>query len=83
MKKTKTVNLGKKGSFTSHPGRLHRELGIPQGQKIGMARKKAALKSSNPQTRRDARSAMGYAAMNHKGGGHHKAVGEHSGYTHL
>lgn len=51
-------------TFTSHPGRLHRELGVPRGQKIGHARKEAALKSSNPQTRRDARSALGYEAMN-------------------
>ena len=62
---TKTVNLGSKGSYTSHPGRLHRELGIPEDQKIGQKRERAALHSSNPQTRRDARSAIGYAHMNH------------------
>lgn len=61
--KTKTVDLGEKGSYTSHPGRLHRELGIPQGEKIGMERKREALHSSSPQTRRDARSAIGYASM--------------------
>lgn len=83
--KTKKVNLGKKGSFTSHPGRLHREMGIPQGQKIPMSRKRAALHSSNPQERRDARAAIGYAAMNHsKPGKHdrakhepHNAIGSH------
>jgi len=61
--KTKTVDLGKKGSWTSHPGRLHRELGVPEGQKLGEARISAALNSPNPQTRRDARAAKGYAAM--------------------
>jgi hypothetical protein len=70
--KTKKVNLGKKNSFTSHPGRLHRELNVPQGQKIGDARKRAALKSRDPQTRRDARAAIGYEHMDH-----HNAVGHY------
>ncbi len=34
LPKTKTVNLGEKGSFTEHPGALHRALGVPQGEKI-------------------------------------------------
>lgn len=61
--KTKRVDLGSKGSYTSHPGRLHRELHIPLGQKIGEERERAALNSESPQTRRDARSALGYRAM--------------------
>lgn len=61
--KTKEVDLGSKTSWTSHPGRLHRELGVPQGEKLGAKRIDAALDSKNPQTRRDARSAKGYAAM--------------------
>lgn len=32
--KTKTVDLGSKGSFKEHPGALHRALGIPEGEKI-------------------------------------------------
>lgn len=32
--KTQQVNLGKKGSFTTHPGALHEALGIPLGEKI-------------------------------------------------
>lgn len=32
--KTKTVNLGSKGSFKEHPGALHRALGVPEGEKI-------------------------------------------------
>jgi hypothetical protein len=61
--KTKRVDLGSAGSWTSHPGRLHRELGVPDGEKLGPARIDAALDSKNPQTRRDARSAKGYAGM--------------------
>jgi hypothetical protein len=61
--KTKHVDLGSAGSWTSHPGRLHRELGIPEDETIGEERKRKALASSNPQTRRDARSALGYAGM--------------------
>lgn len=65
-RKTKRVDLGKAGSWTSHPGRLHRELGVPEGEKLGAARIDAALSSSNPQTRRDARAAKGYAGMSKK-----------------
>jgi len=32
--KTKTVDLGSKGSFKEHPGALHRALGVPEGEKI-------------------------------------------------
>ena len=31
-----------------HPGALHRELGVPQGQKIPAAKVAAAAHSSNP-----------------------------------
>jgi len=62
-KKTKTVDLGAKGSWTSHPGRLHAELGVPQGEKLGAKRINSALDSKDPQTRRDARAAKGYAGM--------------------
>ena len=61
--KSKKVVLGSAGSWTSHPGRLHRELGVPQGEKLGTARIDAALDSKDAQTRRDARSAKGYAGM--------------------
>jgi hypothetical protein len=41
-----------------HPGgqkgKLHRELGIPVGQKIPAARLRAATHSKNPEIRRDA-----------------------------
>ena len=32
--RTKTVNLGSKGSFKEHSGALHEALGIPLGEKI-------------------------------------------------
>jgi hypothetical protein len=32
--KKKTVDLGEKGSFTEHPGALHKALGVPQGENI-------------------------------------------------
>lgn len=32
--KKKEVNLGSKGSFSVHPGALHRALGVPEGDKI-------------------------------------------------
>lgn len=68
MAKTQKVNLGKKGSFTEHPGKLHRALGIPEGEKIPMAKKEAAAHSSNPTMAKMGRSALGFAAMKHKKG---------------
>jgi hypothetical protein len=62
-KKTVTVDLGKKGSFPVKKGKLHRALGIPEGQKIGQARIRKALKSSDPATRREAASAEGLTHM--------------------
>lgn len=32
--KTKSVDLGSKGSFDVHPGALHRALGVPDDKKI-------------------------------------------------
>ena len=36
------------------PGKLHREIGVPVGQKIPAAKLSAAAHSSNPTIRRDA-----------------------------
>lgn len=36
------------------PGKLHRELGVPVGQKIGAGRIAKATKSKDPEIRRDA-----------------------------
>lgn len=62
-KKTQHVDLGGKGSFTTHPGKLHRALGIPEGEKIGQERISKALHSSKPAVRRMAASAKGLTHM--------------------
>ena len=62
-KKTQTVKLGKKGSFKIRKGALHRALGVPEGEKIGKTRMRAALKSKKPSVRKMARSGLGLSAM--------------------
>jgi hypothetical protein len=62
---TKTVDLGKKGTFKEHPGLLHKHLGIPAGQKIGPERIAKAEHSSNPEIRKEAISAAGFEHMHH------------------
>ncbi len=52
-------------------GKLHRELGIPEGQKIPQARLRAATHSRNPEIRRDAiraRTMEGWRHVKHRGG---------------
>lgn len=63
MRPARRVNLGSKGSFTTHPGALHDALGIPESQPIGQKRIAAAEKSSNPRIRRMAISAKGLTSM--------------------
>ncbi len=63
--KTEKVDLGNKGSFDVKKGALHRDLGIPLGEKIPESRLESAKNSDNPQIRRRAISAMGFKAMNH------------------
>ena len=48
-----------------HPGALHRTLGVPQGQKIPMAKIEKAEDSKNPTTRRRARLAETLRGMRH------------------
>ena len=56
-----------------HPGKLHREMGIPEGQTIPKAKMEAAAHSSDPEKRRDAIRAE---TMSHwKKGGLHKSKG--------
>lgn len=52
-----------------HKGKLHRELGIPEGQKIPAGRLAAAERSSNREVRNDAIRAKTMKSWNHKGGG--------------
>lgn len=65
MAKTETVSLGKKGSFKVRKGALHRALGVPEGEKLGQGRIRAALHSKSPEVRKMARSAEG---LTHMGG---------------
>lgn len=60
--KTKTVNLGEKGSFKEHPGALHAMLHIPEGDKIP-ASKLAPHAGDSPLLRRRKASAKGFKAM--------------------
>ena len=46
-----------------HPGALHRELGVPQGQKIPAAKLKAAANSKDPTLRKRAQLAETLAGM--------------------
>ena len=68
-----------------HPGgqkgKLHRELGVPPGQKIPAARLQAAAHSSNPEVRRDAIRAETMKKWHH--GGPRKSAGRYGGlYDH-
>ncbi len=48
-----------------HPGALHRELGVPQGQKIPAAKVEKAAHSSNPTLAKRARFAETLKKINH------------------
>lgn len=60
--RTKTVNLGSKGSFQEKPGALHDMLHIPQGDKIPASDLKSKPGDS-PLLRRRKASALGFKAM--------------------
>lgn len=48
-----------------HPGALHRELGVPEGQKIPAKKMAAAAHSSNPKIRRQVALAHTLRSMRH------------------
>lgn len=48
-----------------HRGKLHRELGIPESEKIGKSRLASAAHSSNPEVARDAKRAQTMGKWNH------------------
>lgn len=50
-----------------HKGKLHRELGIPEGEKIPQKRLSAATRSKNPEVRRDAIRARTMEHWHHTG----------------
>jgi len=49
-----------------HPGKLHRDLGVPEGEKIPAAKMEAAKHSSNPTVRKEAALAHTLGGMHHK-----------------
>lgn len=63
--KTSTVDLGKKGSFKVKKGALHREMGIPEGEKIPESKLRSAMKKGGKLAAR-AKSAIGLRAMGKK-----------------
>lgn len=60
--KAHTVDLGKKGSFKVHPGKLHRALGIPESEKIPASKLKIKP-SDSPSVVHMKASAKGLKAM--------------------
>ena len=48
-----------------HKGKLHREMGIAEGEKIGKARLAKAAHSSNPEIARDAKRAETMGKWDH------------------
>ena len=52
-----------------HPGALHRELGVPQGDKIPKAKIEKAAHSDNPTLAKRARVAETLSSMHHAHGG--------------
>jgi hypothetical protein len=60
-------------------GKLHRELGIPEGQTIPSGRLRQATRSRNPEIRRDAIRAETMKGWNHK---RRKALYDHPRSSH-
>lgn len=63
-KKTQHVDLGEKGSFTTHKGKLHRALGIPEDEKIPANRLEPKPGDSS-EVKHEKASAKGFKAMRH------------------
>jgi hypothetical protein len=58
--------MPKKFNPGGHKGKLHRELGVPVGKKIGKARIAKATHSKDPEIRRDAIRARTMASWAHR-----------------
>ena len=61
-KKTHKVDLGSKGSFTTHKGALHKALGIPEDETIP-AKDLTPHKGDSSHMKHMKASAAGFAAM--------------------
>jgi hypothetical protein len=55
------------GAVGKHPGALHRELGVKQGDKIPAAKIETVERSDNPKLRKRAFLAETLAHLNHPG----------------
>ncbi len=58
--------MAKKFNPGGHRGKLHRELGISEDQKIPKTRLRSAMNSNDPEVRRDAIRANTMAHWDHK-----------------
>jgi hypothetical protein len=58
-----------------HKGKLHRELGIPEGEKIPHSRLESAMHSSDPEVKRDAIRANTMEHWHHGGHAGHRGHG--------
>lgn len=59
--------MAKKWQPGGHKGKLHRELGIPAGEKIPASRLASAERSGNPEIKRDAIRAKTMEGWKHGG----------------
>lgn len=59
-------------AFGAHPGRLHRALGVPEGQKIPTSKLASARNSEDPHMRMMANLARTGAKISRKAHGGHK-----------
>ena len=59
--------MAKKWTPGGDKGKLHREIGVPEGTKIPAAKLKAAEESKDPETKRDAKRAETMEHWDHKG----------------
>lgn len=68
----KMAKGGKKwiGKAIKHPGKLHRDLHVPEGEKIPASKMKKAEHSKSPAIRREASLAHTLGKMHHATGGH-------------
>jgi hypothetical protein len=53
-------------AVSKHPGKLHRELGVPQGEKIPAKKMAKAEHSKNPTIRREANLAKTLKKLGHR-----------------
>lgn len=65
------------GQVIKHPGALHRDLGVPQGQKIP-AKKLAKAAAKGGKIGQRARLAQTLKGFHHSGGHHRTSSGRHS-----